>query len=220
VAVALIYQATLNPTKIELLTAWVPSQPWLGEVDASNLEPLGAYRFDDPDGQVGIETHLLRTPGGRILQVPLTYRDAPLAGGERSLITTTQHSVLGRRWVYDAVGDPVYAQALATTILAGGTQADLDFVTDAGLERREATTLVSSLDSPASDVPSIGPVTHSVEATTSVLRGSGLELIVFRHIDPDIPPPEPGGEPRLVGTWPGRDTPVLLALAPGHTTHR
>ena len=36
------------------------------------------------------------------LFVPLTYRGAPLAGGEADLVGTTEHSALGTRWVYDA----------------------------------------------------------------------------------------------------------------------
>jgi hypothetical protein len=41
------------------------------------LERVGAYRFDDPVGEVGIETHLVRA-GERLLHVPLTYRANPM----------------------------------------------------------------------------------------------------------------------------------------------
>ena len=40
--------------------------------------------------------------------MPVTYRDAPLPGADAWLIGTMDHSVLGKRWVYDGVGDPVY----------------------------------------------------------------------------------------------------------------
>jgi hypothetical protein len=43
---------------------------------------VSAYRFDDPAGEVGIETLLVRRGAGPVLQVPLTYRGAPLAGAE------------------------------------------------------------------------------------------------------------------------------------------
>jgi hypothetical protein len=77
------------------------------------------YRFDDPAGEVGVETILWRTDRGAILQTPLTYRAAPLADAETHLIGTSEHSVLGRRWVYDGCGDHVWAATLAETILTG-----------------------------------------------------------------------------------------------------
>jgi hypothetical protein len=64
--------AEITPTKPELLATWLPTQPWFG--DASALRLVGAYRFDDPDGAVGMETHLVRAGDGPVLQVPLTYR--------------------------------------------------------------------------------------------------------------------------------------------------
>ncbi|MBT2533057.1 hypothetical protein J7E83_13185 [Arthrobacter sp. ISL-48] len=95
---ALIHTATLNPSKIELLRMWLPNQPWFGEGEPTDLRRLGSFRFDDPDGEVGIET-LLITSKGAVFQVPLTYRDTPLQEAEASLIGTSEHSVLGRRWV-------------------------------------------------------------------------------------------------------------------------
>lgn len=48
-----------------------------GEI--ADLTVLGAYPFDDPDGEVAIETHLLAA-GTTVLQVPVTYRAAPYSG--------------------------------------------------------------------------------------------------------------------------------------------
>jgi hypothetical protein len=211
--VALLYQATLTPSKIELLQAWVPHQPWLGDADATTVEVVGAYRFDDPDGEVGIETHLLRTADGQVLQVPVTYRDAPLVGSESLLIATTQHSVLGERWVYDACGDPVYVTALATAVLSGGTEAELEVVTDAGKERWQATTRVSGSGSPDSSIPSITSVSFSIEGITTVISANRVELTLVRVIDPYFGIDGHGAQQRLVGTWPGHDAPALLALA-------
>jgi hypothetical protein len=208
--VALLYQATLNPTKIELLEGWIRHQAWLGDADVTTVEAVGAYRFDDPEGDVGIETHLLRTADGQIFQVPVTYRGSPLPGSESLLIDTTQHSVLGERWVYDACGDPVYVRALATAVLSGGTQAELDVVTDTGQERRQATTRVSGSGSPDTAVPAVASVSYSNEGTTTVIWASHLELTLVRVIDSDR---ESGGMERLVGTWPGHDAPALLAVA-------
>ena len=108
---ALLHRATIRPTKAELLADWVPTQPW-GEPE---IGLVGAYRFDDPQGEVGIETHVLSTPDGHLLHVPLTYRGAPLDGAEQFLICTMEHSVLGQRWIYDATGDPVYAACTSTS---------------------------------------------------------------------------------------------------------
>jgi hypothetical protein len=72
--VAIIYRADLRPSKLELLAGWLPKQPWYAEAAQSNLVAVGAYRFDDPDGEVGIETQLLCTDAGSLLQAPFTYR--------------------------------------------------------------------------------------------------------------------------------------------------
>jgi hypothetical protein len=53
---------------------------------------------------------------------PMAYRSAPLPGAEDGLIGTSEHGVLGRRWIYDAAHDPVAVrQPLA--FLAGEAQA-------------------------------------------------------------------------------------------------
>ncbi|AII07834.1 CG0192-related protein [Rhodococcus opacus] len=206
---ALIHHAQLSPSKAELLGDWVPRQSWIGSADASSLEVVGAYRFDDPAGEVGIETHLVRTADGQVVQVPVTYRGAPMAGAEASLITTMQHSVLGERWVYDACADPVYASALATAILTGGTEAELEFAAPG--ERREVTTRVSGSGSPGSTVPVVGAVTCANEGTATVVTTAAIGIRVFRVIDPDRVADL--GSHTLEGTWPGRGAPALLAIA-------
>src|SRR6478736_60612 len=92
-AMALFHRATVTPTKAELIAEWAPTQPWGVPVDVP-LEVIGSYRFDDPEGRVGIESHLVDA-GDTLLQVPLTYRDAPLEGADDALITEMQHTVLG-----------------------------------------------------------------------------------------------------------------------------
>lgn len=101
---ALFHRATITPTKAELIAEWAPTRPW-GPSAADPIEVIGSYRFDDPDGRVGMETHLVAA-GGALLQIPLTYRDEPLDGAEDALITEMQHSVLGTRWIYDGLHDP------------------------------------------------------------------------------------------------------------------
>jgi hypothetical protein len=118
---ALFHRATLTPTKAELLAAWAPTQPWGPPADA-RIEVIGSYRFDDPEARVGMETHLV-TSGSTLLQIPLTYRDEPLAGADEALIGEMQHSALGTRWVYDGLRDPQFVVMLAAVALTGQGEA-------------------------------------------------------------------------------------------------
>ncbi|KAA1395696.1 CG0192-related protein [Aeromicrobium ginsengisoli] len=181
--------ADITPTKPELLATWLPTQPWFAG-DATVLQHLGAYRFDDPDGEVGIETHLVRAGDGPVLQVPWTYRGAPLDGAESFLVGTMEHTVLGLRWIYDAIGDPVYQAVLAATILTGGTQAELvrEFA-DGRTEIAEPSVRVKGSGG-GSDVPPVD-----------------LEVVRL----PGGPTPE--GDEVLTGTWAGADEPIVLAVA-------
>ncbi len=110
--------ATLTPHFRDFLPAWVASQPWY--VKEGALRPVGFFRFEDPVGEVGMETHLLQD-GQVVYQVPLTYRPAPLDGG--TLVTTAEHSVLGTRWIYDAVSDPVWIAAVLNLVATNGVSA-------------------------------------------------------------------------------------------------
>ena len=111
-----IMATTLSPTKLELLAGWMGRQRWYAtKGHEPRLRRLGGYRLDDPTGEVGIETIIVLDEGGPepvVYQVPLTYRGAPLAGGEAGLIGTIEHGVLGTRYVYDGPRDPVYAEQL------------------------------------------------------------------------------------------------------------
>ncbi len=118
-----IHEATLTPTKLELLAGWLPSQSWFAGTP-DDLTRVASYRFVDPDGEVGIET-ILVSSSGVTYQVPLTYRSDRLDEADDSLIGTLEHSVLGTRYVYDAVGDPVYMVELMRVIHEGDTEADL-----------------------------------------------------------------------------------------------
>jgi Maltokinase N-terminal cap domain len=205
---AVIHRARINPSKAELIAAWLPSQPWSGG-DPSPFELVGAYRFDDPAGEVGIETHLVRTGRGEMLQVPLTYRGAPLAGAERHLVGTTEHSHLGRRWVYDACGDPVYAAVLATVIRTGGREAEQWVEGESGPERREVTTRVAGSGTAGAQVPVIDAVSAANGPAATTIAGPGWELVVLRAVGSTA---SPDGAETLTGTWPGGDDPALLAF--------
>ena len=114
---ALFHVATITPTKAEMIESWIPTRPW-GPTVESPVEVIGAFRFDDPDGRVGMETHLVQV-GGTLMQVPLTYRDAPLDGAEGALLGEMEHSALGTRWVYDGLRDERFVTMLAGVAMTG-----------------------------------------------------------------------------------------------------
>jgi hypothetical protein len=131
--VAVIHRTTLTPGKLDLLAAWLPAQPWYaGAAGRPELAKAGGFRLDDPQGEVGIELMAVTDSSGErpvAYHVPLTYRGAPLDGAENALIGTTEHGVLGRRWVYDGVYDPVFvAQLLA--LLRGEAEAQAQSESD------------------------------------------------------------------------------------------
>jgi hypothetical protein len=204
---ALIHQATLTPSKLELLIAWLPGRPW--SAGRSDLRPVGAYRFDDPAGQVGMEAFLLQAGDGSVLHVPLTYRGAPLAGAEDFLVGTTEHSVLGRRWVYDGCADPVWAAALATTVLTGATQVEELVDTGGRLVAREPTATVRGSGTPGSPVPAIEAVGCTDDGPTTVMRAAGLELVVVRVTGTEVP-----ATATLTGRWAGGGPAVLAGVQP------
>ncbi|MCR6491622.1 CG0192-related protein [Cellulomonas sp. P24] len=219
---ALLHQAELTPSKIELLDGWAPSQPWYVGESGATLTSVGAFRFDDPAGEVGVETLLVRAGDGPVLQVPLTYRGAPLVGGEQWLIGTMQHSVLGPRWVYDGVGDPVYVQAVATAALTGGRQAELYLDVDGERVTREPTARVTGSGPADAPVPSQVPVeelTVRQEQDVTVVEAGDLSLVIARALGPDasgldaLVPAEATRRAVLSGTWVGRTAPVVLVLA-------
>ena len=180
---ALIYDAQLTPGKRDLIVAWLPAQPWW-QGDPTTVELVGAYRFDDPAGEVGLETHLIRSGDGPVCQVPLTYRGAPLVDGD--LVATTEHSVLGTRWVYDAVTDPVYLATLTEVIVTGGSEAELLVETPDGFRPRQPTTRVRGS----------GATGRSGRPTVRRVLTGPLDV---------------GDTPILTGVWPGQDEPVILA---------
>lgn len=117
---AVIHHTTLTPSKLELLAGWLPAQPWyLGTEHQAAPAKAGGFRLDDPDGEVGIEFMVVNDGAGdhaRTYLVPLSYRGAPLEEAGDALIGTTEHGVLGKRWIYDGVHDPVLAGQLLALI--------------------------------------------------------------------------------------------------------
>ncbi|MGV9450141.1 maltokinase N-terminal cap-like domain-containing protein [Streptomyces sp. NPDC003635] len=124
---AIIHHTTLKPSKVELLTAWLPTRPWYVGDGAPELTKAGGFRLDDPAGEVGIEFMVAVDASGVAYLVPLTYRGAPLPGAEHALVGTMEHGVLGKRWAYDGCHDPVLVAELLA-LIEGRVQAQAQSV--------------------------------------------------------------------------------------------
>lgn len=186
--VAQIHRTTLTPGKLELLAAWLPRQPWYdGSGEAPQLTRAGGFRLDDPAGEVGIEVMVVADDaGGRRTTycVPLTYRGAPLAAAEHALVGTSEHGVLGPRWIYDGTHDRVFVTQLVA-LLAGEVQAQHQTESDTVDPTVEVVgTPLAHLDVTSFEVLPTPPYTSVAvrddsSAATEVLR-------VLRVLTPDL----------------------------------
>ena len=124
-----IHHTTMTPSKLELLESWLPRQPWYsGSGRVPLLAKVGGFRLDDPAGEVGLEFMIVRDDAtGAAYGVPMAYRGAPVAGG--ALIGTSEHGVLGTRWLYDGAADPVFEEQLRA-LARGEVQAQDQSVSD------------------------------------------------------------------------------------------
>ncbi|GID25805.1 hypothetical protein C8E87_4453 [Paractinoplanes brasiliensis] len=207
---ALIHKATLSPTKVELLAAWLPSRSWYQGAAGAAVERVASYRFDDPEGEVGIETLLVTAGDGPTYQIPLTYRAAPLEDADEWLVGTTEHSVLGLRWVYDGTGDVVYAEALAQALLTGSGQAQEFIEIDGHLEPRQPSmTITTSLINEFAEARAVTAITHVDPANPTVIETDKLTLTIPRILDRAVS--HPGAV--LFGTWQAEPASVPLAFA-------
>ena len=200
---ARFHVATITPTKAELIAAWAPTRPW-GPGDEP-IEVIGSYRFDDPDGRVGMETHLA-VVGDGLLQVPLTYRDEPLDGADDALVGEMEHSALGTRWVYDGLRDPQFVVMLAAVAMTGQGEALGLALFDDRWYIAPGHVRIQGGGWTEERVPVDGFELVADDATGSVLRNDRFELTLFRR-------PVPGARPPigLTATWAERPEPVVLA---------
>lgn len=203
----LVYRATLSPSKQELIESWLPTRSWTS--GRAVVGKLAEYRFDDPAGGVGVETILWRTDDGAVLQTPLTYRAAPLAGAETHLIGTSEHSVLGHRWVYDGCGDPVWAATLAAAILAGGTQVQMYLEQDGERVDVASRMQVRGSGSAGTDLPDVARVDSVTDVgTLTLVRAEDLTLTLARVVGSPLE-----GERMLTGrVGDSGETSVLASL--------
>jgi Maltokinase N-terminal cap domain len=201
---AIVHSATITPTKAELIAEWAPRQPWGPPADIP-IEVIGAYRFDDPDGRVGMETHLVRY-GTTLLQIPLTYRDEPLDGADDAFIVEMHHSVLGTRWVYDGLRDPRLVVMLAAVAMTGQGEALSMAEFDGRWYIAPTNVRIQGGGWTQERVPVDGFEVEHEDATSVVLHNDRFELTVFRR-------PVPGPRPAigLTATWNEQPTPVVLA---------
>jgi Maltokinase N-terminal cap domain len=203
---AVIHRTTLKPSKLELLGAWLPSRPWYsgsgsrsGSAGEPDLVKSGGFRLDDPQGEVGIEFLIVTDTSGThpaTYLVPLTYRGAALEGAEHALIGTSDHGVLGRRWVYDGCQDPVLiAQLLA--LIEGRIEAQDQ--NTSGAPDREITRSYSGTDLVAADFAAADD-----REGTALTATNGAVLRVSRELRPapdGTHALESGATGHVVGYW-------------------
>lgn len=205
---AIIHQATLSPSKLELLTGYVQGLHTLAGYVQGDLRQVGAYRFDDPAGQVGIETHILTSDSGETLQIPVVYRNEALAGAESSLLGTMEHSVLGERFVYDACIDPVYIGELVRTIVTGGSEVAEIVETPDGQVPRDPSVNVRGSGAEGNAVPVLEAL-HVERVGTETRVDAGVVSVAIRHV---LVAEVEAVALSLSGTWQRGVAPVTLAV--------
>lgn len=180
-AMAIIYQAELSPSKSEILTKFLGARSW-GQ--AGEPELLGAFRFDDPEGEVGVECHLVRV-GETIFHLPLAYRPAPVAQAQEHLLATMAHSVLGERFVYDGLNDEVALDCFRRALCGEQQQAVLEiFEADGTLREIQPQSVSLSLEVDEGERPPTGQELLDGEPFTIARTVGDLD-----------------GTVRLVATW-------------------
>lgn len=202
---ATIHHTTVKPTKLELLTTWLPTRPWYAGGGAPELSRAGGFRLDDPEGEVGIEFMVAVDTSGTepvTYLVPLTYRGAPLPGAEHALVGTMEHGVLGPRWAYDGCHDPVLTGELFA-LIEGRAQAQAQSLTDT--PDREVTRSYTGSGLPAADAPA-APLDDATGTRLPAPDGTVLHLHRVLTPAPDGPPARPEGAlGHVTGAWQAPD---------------
>jgi hypothetical protein len=171
--------AVLAPHFRDFLPPWVARQPWYRGKGITPLTPVGYFRFEDPAGEVGVETHLV-SDGVALYQVPMTYRGSPMTAvpaAATALITTAEHSVLGTRWIYDGEADPVWRSAVVRLVQSDG-------VSDPSTKR------------------GVGPAqARGRLLIAEELTAATVTIELRRLLTPGDFPPEPGAAGLMTATW-------------------
>ncbi|WP_068053098.1 maltokinase N-terminal cap-like domain-containing protein [Nocardia xishanensis] len=201
---AVIHRTTMSPTKLDLLTEWLPSRPWYRGGQRPRLVKAGGFRLDDPAGEVGIEFMVVTDDSGArpvTYHLPLTYRGAELSDGAHALIGTSEHGVLGPRWIYDGSHDPV-AVAQIAALLSGNTQPQAQSASDT----QDPSVVVANPIS-ASPVAEFAVADGVDEAAITIVGGPLLR--VHRRLDGEALPP---GVPTVTAPWRGPDDAVTRSV--------
>ena len=178
---AIIHNTTMNPGKLDLLAVWLPAQPWYRQPGQEpELARAGGFRLDDPQGEVGIEFMVVTDGSGdraTAYQIPMTYRAGALAGADGALIGTSEHGVLGLRWIYDGVHDPVL-RAQLVALIQGDAEPQAQSVSNTADPTVLAQPVAKGPLTPAwSEVAANGP-------SGTDLRAGELSLRINRVLEP------------------------------------
>lgn len=198
---AIVHDTTMSPGKLELLAAWLPAQPWFARSGREpELTKAGGFRFDDPRGEVGIE-FMLVADGPVVYQVPMAYHGRELPGADGRLIGTSEHGVLGHRWIYDGIRDPVLVAQLVA-FFQGEVEAQAQSVSSTP---DPTVTVQPAVAGPLAVISSVVTAdepsgTHLLVDTASPdgLPAGELAIRIRRILSPDA---GQAGDPCLSATW-------------------
>ncbi|MFB9387843.1 1,4-alpha-glucan branching protein [Streptomyces coeruleoprunus] len=213
---AVIHHTTMTPTKLELLASWLPAQPWYAGPEAPAPTNAGGFRLDDPEGEVGIEFMVVADDrdGAPVAHlVPMTYRGAPLEGAEQGLIGTSEHGVLGTRWIYDGTHDPVLVTQLLA-LLRGDAVPQAQSLTDTPDETVTASAETAAV--PAD--PGTWTVHHDEAGTRITLEKATLHI--HRALTATTQPAEAAQGHVTAGWTPEAGTETRSAFVTLHPTTR
>ena len=129
---------------------------------------------------MGVETLVVADEAGAepvVYQVPLTYRGEPLGSADHALVGTMEHSVLGRRWVYDGPHDPVYAAQLLELVQ--------------GRVRAASSTVTGAVDESVVGVPQPSWGTGGARAHLAGALRRAVEHLGHPRLRPARRPPHP-----------------------------
>lgn len=204
---AIIHQTTLAPTKLELLTSWLPGRTWYaGGAPAPRLAKAGGFRLDDPDGNVGLEFMAVTDESGAqatTYHVPMTYRGSPLPGGDAAFIGTAEHGVLGKRWIYDGTRDPVLVSRMFALLLgeAQPQAQNISNIADPSVTR----SLTGNTGTLPVEISTVTDEPHSTDITVRPATAPGpVMLRVNRILRPNAPGIMTGTLGHITGEWAGR----------------